>query len=232
MHIFKGAGWVRRDILFAKKLKKTQGGVVLFQDVHLRVLPGQSVGIVSTDPTAARGLFAALSGKDATVLGKVYVRGRCLAQLSHAAKSNLLAKNIGILQVEDPSLDLSQSAMESVMGPLFLADTCTDLLRAADETLRMVGFDGDVHQKLIHLTKSQRLLVALARCVVHQPAIALVFWHPVSPHPVQQEVLSLLHDYGQKMGMARLVITTQESAIQGVQRRFVLKNTRCIATAD
>ena len=206
-------------ILDVRALEKTYGGTGLFRrsaetraakDVTFTVARGRTLGIVgesgSGKSTVARCILRLV---DSTA-GEVRLDGEEIARLSRSE----LRPHRRHMQIvfQDPYRSLNPRwtvARSLIEGPVNFGTAKAEALREAGDLLEFVGLSRDALDRYPHqFSGGQRQRIAIARAVAMRPDL-LVADEAVSALDVsvQAQVLDLLADVQQKLGLALLFIT-------------------------
>ncbi|MHB2266014.1 ABC transporter ATP-binding protein [Aliihoeflea sp. PC F10.4] len=191
---------------FFGKGRKTKAA----QDVRFAIQPGRTLGIVgesgSGKSTVARCIMRLIDPTD----GRIVVGEADIAKLGRAALQPH-RKHIQIV-FQDPfrSLNPRWTVGESLIeGPLNFGQTRKAALDHARELMELVGLPADALNRYPHqFSGGQRQRIAIARAIAMRPDI-LVADEAVSALDVsvQAQVLKLLDDLQEKLGIAILFIT-------------------------
>ncbi|MEO7941297.1 MAG: ABC transporter ATP-binding protein, partial [Burkholderiaceae bacterium] len=179
-------------------------------DVSLTIGQGETVGLVGE------------SGSGKTTLGQCVVRlldidqgqiqfdGQRIDQLRGAALKALRPKIQMIFQDPFASLNPRHRVGRIIMENVILCGVAPrEAQRRMDDVLRLVGLDASVAGRFPHeFSGGQRQRVGIARALVMQPQL-IVADEAVSALDVsvQQQVLALLRDVRDRLGLSRLFIT-------------------------
>lgn len=207
------------SVLSVSGLEKVYGSTSIFSrakpvhaasNVGFSVGPGRTLGIVgesgSGKSTVARCVMRLIDPTE----GEIRVAGREIAQLSRSALRPY-RRHIQIV-FQDPfrSLNPRWKIGESLIeGPLNCGEDRKKALARAAELLALVGLPDDALGRYPHqFSGGQRQRIAIARAIAMEPDV-LVADEAVSALDVsvQAQVLGLLDELQQKLGIAILFIT-------------------------
>lgn len=160
-----------------QSLHKTYGRgrkeVAGLDGVDLAVERGEYVALVGPSGSGKTTLLLSLGGLIHPTSGKVIIGGVSIYDISNAARIGLRRSQIGFL-FQSFNLIPYLTAQENVEVPLMLAGKKrTDQAQIATRTLERVGLGDRLHHKPAELSIGQQQRVALARTLVHGPAIIL-----------------------------------------------------------
>ena len=191
---------------FFKKGRETKAA----QDVKFRIKPGRTLGIVgesgSGKSTVARCVMRLIDPTE----GRIKVGQTDIAKLGRG-ELQPHRKHIQIV-FQDPfrSLNPRWTVGESLIeGPLNFGQSKAEALKHAAELMELVGLPADALGRYPHqFSGGQRQRIAIARAIAMRPDI-LVADEAVSALDVsvQAQVLKLLDELQEKLGIAILFIT-------------------------
>ena len=182
-------------------------------EVSFRLLPGETLGLVGESGCGKSTLARMATGLLAPSSGEVLLSGRSLGEWSPLERASRIQM---IFQDPFSSLDPRQSVGASIAEPLRLASAAaghplsrTEWREKVKEILVQVGLQPEHLDRYPHeFSGGQRQRVAVARAIVSGPG-AVVCDEPVSAldASVQAQVLNLLKDMQQNMGLGYLFIS-------------------------
>jgi oligopeptide/dipeptide ABC transporter ATP-binding protein len=179
-------------------------------DFHIGV--GRTFGLVGESGCGKTTIAMLLVKLLEPTSGHIYLDGRSIAGMSGDAVKEFRRKVQIVFQDPYGSLDPRQGVLEALMEPLFtlsLAATRAQAVERAVESLRLVGLDAEVVNRLPHeLSGGQRQRVAIARAVAVEPRF-LILDEPTSSVDVsiQAQILSLLEELKRRQGLTYLLIS-------------------------
>lgn len=151
-------------------LAKRYGSTAVFQNVSLRVAPGEFVAIVGESGVGKSTLLNCMAGLDSWDAGQVALKGVDLGALTDDAKALLRREHVGfVFQAFHvlPHLDVAQN----VALPLLLLGTVDD--ERVQNMLQAVGLEGLGARLPQQLSGGQLQRVAIARALIHRPGLLL-----------------------------------------------------------
>jgi putative ABC transport system ATP-binding protein len=151
-------------------LAKRYGSTAVFQNVSLRVAPGEFVAIVGESGVGKSTLLNCMAGLDNWDAGQVALKGVDLGELTDDAKALLRRQHVGfVFQAFHvlPHLDVAQN----VALPLLLLGAVDD--GRVQTMLQAVGLEGLGARLPQQLSGGQLQRVAIARALIHRPGLLL-----------------------------------------------------------
>ncbi len=162
------------SIVIARALRKVYRGgseVEALRGIDLDIGRGDLLAIVGPSGSGKTTLLNCLSGLEQIDGGEVLVDGKDLAQLSDNERTEYRAKSMGFVFQAFNLLPVL-SAVENVEIPMLLLGEGTRRGRSrALETLEQVGLAPRADHKPDQLSGGEQQRVAVARALVHQPAV-------------------------------------------------------------
>jgi peptide/nickel transport system ATP-binding protein len=210
---------------------------VAVQDVSLQVGRGETVALVgesgSGKSTTAKMIIGLVKPTD----GTVRVLGRDIAGLSQRARRDHWKKIQFVYQNPDSALDPRWTVRQILDSPLRsfgLGDADARAVAVA-EVLRDVNLSPDkLDRRCAELSGGERQRVAIARALVVRPQV-LILDEPLSALDVvtQDQIIKLLLDLQQKLGLSYLFISHDLSVVRRISHRVVvLKSGQVVETGD
>ena len=208
-------------------------------DVSLQLFPGETLGLVGESGCGKSTLARMSVGLLPPSSGQVLLSDRPLAEWSASERARHMQ-----MVFQDPfsSLDPRQSVGASIAEPLKLAAKAAgkplsgaDIREKVCAVLSRVGLQPEHVDRYPHeFSGGQRQRVAVARAIVAGPG-ALVCDEPVSAldASVQAQVLNLLKDMQENMGLGYLFISHDLGVIGFMSDRIAVMYLGCLVeTAD
>jgi putative ABC transport system ATP-binding protein len=159
------------EILVAKGVDLSYGNQLAVSDVHLSVSPGEVVAITGQSGSGKSSLLYCLAGVLPATRGQVRFEGRTLGDLSDDEISTLRRERFGfVFQYGELLPELTVE--ENTALPLRLAGQRKGpALAAAGEVLERLGLGELRGRRPGQVSGGQSQRVAVARSLVHRPAI-------------------------------------------------------------
>ncbi|MEU4806266.1 ABC transporter ATP-binding protein [Actinosynnema sp. NPDC023587] len=216
----RGTGLLRRD----------RGELHAVCDVSFELSAGETLGLVGESGSGKSTIAKLLMSLERPTGGEVLLDGRPLAPRRHARDLQIV--------FQDPmnSLDPRMTAADLVAEPLRINGVGRREARTrALELLRSVGLSGARSERYPHeFSGGQRQRIGIARALALRPRV-LVLDEPVSALDVsvQADVINLLEDLQDSLGLAYLFIAHDLSVVRHIADRVaVLYLGRVVETGD
>jgi putative ABC transport system ATP-binding protein len=153
-----------------QQLAKHYGDSPVFRNVSLSLAPGEFVAIVGESGVGKSTLLNCMAGLDSWDQGSVHLQGHNLGELNDEQRALLRRRHVGfVFQAFHvlPHLDVAQN----VGLPLLLLGQHDDA--RVQHMLDAVGLSGLGQRLPQQLSGGQLQRVAMARALVHRPALVL-----------------------------------------------------------
>jgi putative ABC transport system ATP-binding protein len=153
-----------------QQLAKHYGDSPVFRNVSLSLAPGEFVAIVGESGVGKSTLLNCMAGLDSWDHGSVHLQGHNLGELNDEQRAQLRRRHVGfVFQAFHvlPHLDVAQN----VGLPLLLLGQHDDA--RVQHMLDAVGLSGLGERLPQQLSGGQLQRVAMARALVHRPALVL-----------------------------------------------------------
>jgi len=205
--------------------KSVPGGRLLFSGLDLAVAPGEIVAIMGESGVGKSTLLNLLAGLDSPDAGEITIIGSGLSTLNDDARTVLRRDHIGfVFQAFHilPHLTLAQN----IALPLVLAHSDAGAaLPRAEAMLDQVGLSGRGDDYPAQLSGGELQRIAIARALVHQPALILADEPTGNLDPeTAGRILALLLAKVKASGAAAIIVTHSERAA-GVADRVLFLGT-------
>jgi putative ABC transport system ATP-binding protein len=195
--------------------------------VSLTVERGSFVGLIGPSGSGKSSLMYLLSGLKRPNRGSVSFEDRAYASLSGAGLMRLRRQRFGFV-FQQHFLVNYLSAFENVMVGAVKRNH--EAAAYALELLNRVGLGDKLQKRPYQLSIGERQRVAVARALVHRPAVVFADEPTASlDQTTGHEVVNLLADYRHSEGGSLLVVTHDQAMLTGADRVLQMRDGRLIA---
>jgi putative ABC transport system ATP-binding protein len=195
--------------------------------VSLTVERGSFVGLIGPSGSGKSSLMYLLSGLKRPNRGSVSFEDRAYASLSGAGLMRLRRQRFGFV-FQQHFLVNYLSAFENVMVGAVKRNH--EAAAYALELLGRVGLGDKLQKRPYQLSIGERQRVAVARALVHRPAVVFADEPTASlDQTTGHEVVNLLSDYRRSGGGSLLVVTHDQAMLTGADRVLQMRDGRLIA---
>src|SRR6202163_899363 len=223
-------------IVKASRLRKVYRGaneVEALRGIDLDVGRGEMVAIVGPSGSGKTTLLNCLSGLDSFDGGQVSVDGQDLAKLSDRERTAYRRKNMGFVFQAFNLLPVL-SAVENVEIPLLLQDvSSSSARRRALDMLETLGLAHRARHRPDQLSGGEQQRVAVARALVHQPAVV---WADEPTGNLDTEVTQVIVELLVRMnkdGQTIVLVTHNPQVAERARRTLRMRDGRLeVASAE
>jgi putative ABC transport system ATP-binding protein len=192
--------------------------------VSLSVEQGSFVGLIGPSGSGKSSLMYLLSGLKRPTKGTVAFEGQDYRRISTPGLMQLRRQRFGFV-FQQHFLINYLSTLENVMVGAVKRDH--DVVAYAQELLRRVGLGDKLRQRPYQLSIGERQRVAVARALVHRPAIVFADEPTASlDQATGREVINLLVDYRTRAGGSVVVVTHDPAMLTGADRVLQMRDGR------
>ncbi len=210
-------------VLSVTGLAKAVPGRTLFTGLDLVAATGEIIAIMGESGIGKSTLLNLVAGLDTADTGRIAIAGTPLEGLDDDARTLLRRRHIGfVFQAFHilPYLNLARN----IALPLVLdgGDGAAALV-AAEAMLALVGLGGRGGDYPAQLSGGELQRIAIARALVHQPALILADEPTGNLDPETAErILALFQDNVRRAGAAAIIVTHSDRAAAIADRVLVL----------
>ncbi|HSF27371.1 MAG TPA: ATP-binding cassette domain-containing protein [Actinomycetes bacterium] len=213
------------SVLEAREVGLSYGDTVALRGVNLSLATGERVALMGPSGSGKSSLLHCLAGIIRPTGGEVAVEGTRLDTMTESARSALRLQRIGVVfQFGDlvPELTLA----ENVMLPLQLLGRRRAQSRsAAMDLLAALDVDSVANKRAGTVSGGQAQRAAVARALVHQPAIVLADEPTGALDSLSAEtVMDALVSLTTAIGAALLVVTHDNLVAAHLDRHLVMRD--------
>jgi putative ABC transport system ATP-binding protein len=192
--------------------------------VSLSVEHGSFVGLIGPSGSGKSSLMYLLSGLKRPTRGTVAFDGQDYRQISAPGLMRLRRQRYGFV-FQQHFLVNYLTALENVMVGAVRRNH--EVVAYAQELLRRVGLGAKLRQRPYQLSIGERQRVAVARALVHRPAIVFADEPTASlDQATGHEVISLLLDYRTREKGSVVVVTHDPAMLTGADRVLQMRDGR------
>jgi putative ABC transport system ATP-binding protein len=192
--------------------------------VSLSVDQGSFVGLIGPSGSGKSSLMYLLSGLKRPTRGTVAFEGQDYRQITTPGLMQLRRQRYGFV-FQQHFLINYLTALENVMVGAVKRNH--DVAAYAQELLRRVGLGDKLRQRPYQLSIGERQRVAVARALVHRPAIVFADEPTASlDQATGHEVINLLVDYRRGGGGSVVVVTHDPAMLTDADRVLQMRDGR------
>lgn len=152
-----------------KSYGQGSGRVEVLKGINLKIGQGETVALLGKSGSGKSTLLSLMAGLDQVDSGEIWVKEKCVNQLSEKELTEFRARNIGIV-FQQFHLISTLTALENVLLPLNLLKI-PDALSRAMSLIDQVGLSGRAQHLPSELSGGESQRVAIARALAIGPAI-------------------------------------------------------------
>lgn len=193
------------------------------KDVSVHINRGETLGLVGESGSGKTTLGRAILGQTPISSGSIVFDGQDITKWSRKQRRPLARRLQVVFQDPYSSLNPTRSIGQTLVEPLLTNSKLTkDERRAAvHDILERVGMPIDTAERYPgQFSGGQRQRIAIARAIIGRPDL-VVCDEPVSALDlsVQAQVLNLLRDLQQQLGLSMLFVSHDLSVVRHVSHR-------------
>ncbi len=210
-----------------KRYGEGDAAVNALRGVSLDIAPGSFTAIMGPSGSGKSTLMHLLAGLDTPTDGSVTVDGLQIGGLGDKALTNLRRDRLGFV-FQSFNLVPVLTAEENILLPLTLAGRKIDRAWFA-QLIESVGLGDRLTHRPAELSGGQQQRVAVARALVHRPAVVFAD-EPTGNLDTNssEEVLGLLRDAVADLGQPVVMVTHDAQAAAVAGRIVVLRDGRVV----
>ena len=206
----------------SKIYKKNTEEVKAIDSVSLEIFSGDFVSIIGPSGSGKSSLLLMLGGMLTPSLGKVFIDGESLYDLTPNEIASLRQKKIGFV-FQTFNLIPYLSSLQNVQVPLLLRGLgAKEQIERAESLLKRVGLEDRMQHKPSELSVGQQQRIALARMLANDPSIILADEPTGNLDPeMSQTVMEFLTELNQE-GRTIVMVTHDMKIAMQAKRRVVI----------
>ena len=192
--------------------------------VSLSVEQGSFIGLIGPSGSGKSSLMYLLSGLKSPTKGIVAFDGQDYRQISTPGLMQLRRQRFGFVFQQHFLINYLTTLENVMVGAVKRND---EVVAHAQELLRRVGLGDKLRQRPYQLSIGERQRVAVARALVHRPAIVFADEPTASlDQATGREVINLLVDYRTRSGGSVVVVTHDPAMLTGADRVLQMRDGR------
>lgn len=211
----------------SKKVRTSEGELLILDKVSLEVAPGDSLAIVGASGSGKSTLLGILAGLDVPTSGSVLLDGQDLTKMDEEGRAAVRAASVGFV-FQSFQLLPGLSALENVMMPLELHGR--DQPRERSEALlQRVGLGARLHHYPKQLSGGEQQRVAIARAFASEPKI-LFADEPTGnlDSATGLKIIDLLFELNREHGTTLVLVTHEDRLARRCHHKLELDGGRVV----
>ncbi len=219
-------------MIVLKNVCKNFGDLEVLTGVSMEIQDHEIYGIIGQSGAGKSTLLRCVNGLESYQSGEITVDGIVVSQKDRK-QLRLLQKKMGMI-FQNFNLLERLDVYDNVALPLKFWGISTrspESVRKIEELISLVGLSDKIHSRPSELSGGQKQRVAIARALVLDPQVLLCDEATSALDPaITREILALLQQINEKMGITILVVTHQMEVVKQIcQRVSFLKGGKVLA---
>ncbi len=219
-------------MIVLKNVCKNFGDLEVLTGVSMEIQDHEIYGIIGQSGAGKSTLLRCVNGLESYQSGEITVDGVVVSQKDRK-QLRLLQKKMGMI-FQNFNLLERLDVYDNVALPLKFWGISTrspESVRKIEELISLVGLSDKIHSRPSELSGGQKQRVAIARALVLDPQVLLCDEATSALDPaITREILALLQQINEKMGITILVVTHQMEVVKQIcQRVSFLKGGKVLA---
>ena len=214
----------RKDALVSvedvtRKFPLDHNAVTALNHVSLQVRAGEFLAIAGPSGSGKSTLLNLIGCIDKPTSGRILIKGVDTGTLSPARTTQLRRETIGFV-FQTFNLIPVFTASENVEFPLLVQGvSASDRRKRVGEALESVGLSARAHQRPDLLSGGERQRIAVARAIVHRPALVLADEPTANldTHNATQ-LIDLMRDLNRSLGLTFIFSTHDQRLLEHTPR--------------
>jgi putative ABC transport system ATP-binding protein len=198
--------------------------------VNLRIVPGEFLAIAGPSGSGKTTLLNLIGCIDIPTSGRILIDGRDASQLTRKQTAELRRRKIGFV-FQSFNLIPVFTALENVEYPLLLHEMSAKERRSeAAAALERVGLSSRAAHRPDLLSGGERQRVAVARAIVHRPALVLAD-EPTANLDTQNatQLIDLMRELNRSLGLTFIFSTHDQRLLEHTPRIVRLCDGRVVS---
>jgi len=191
------------------------------KDINLILNEGEFIGLIGPSGSGKTTLLNVIGGLDSPTKGSVHVLGRSIDNTSHNERASLRRKHMGFI-FQSYNLLPVYTVFENVELPLILNNVDpNEREKLVSEAIESVGLSHRRDAKPTTLSGGECQRTAIARAIVHQPALILAD-EPTANLDAENShhIMNILVELNKNLASS-FVFATHDEKIMGYLKRMV-----------
>ena len=219
-------------MIVLKNVCKNFGDLEVLTGVSMEIQDHEVYGIIGQSGAGKSTLLRCVNGLESYQSGEITVDGVTVSQKDRK-QLRLLQKKMGMI-FQNFNLLERLDVYDNVALPLKFWGISTrspESVKKIEELISLVGLSDKIHSRPSELSGGQKQRVAIARALVLDPQVLLCDEATSALDPaITREILALLQQINEKMGITILVVTHQMEVVKQIcQRVSFLKGGKVLA---
>lgn len=219
-------------MIVLKNVCKNFGDLEVLTGVSMEIQDHEIYGIIGQSGAGKSTLLRCVNGLESYQSGEITVDGVTVSQKDRK-QLRLLQKKMGMI-FQNFNLLERLDVYDNVALPLKFWGISTrspESVKKIEELISLVGLSDKIHSRPSELSGGQKQRVAIARALVLDPQVLLCDEATSALDPaITREILALLQQINEKMGITILVVTHQMEVVKQIcQRVSFLKGGKVLA---
>ncbi|GAE01600.1 methionine ABC transporter ATP-binding protein [Clostridium botulinum B str. Osaka05] len=203
-------------------LKKIIKDKVILEDINLSIKEGEVFGIVGHSGAGKSTLLRCLNGLESYEEGSIKINGEEIDKLSKK-QLRIFRKDLGMI-FQSFNLLKRKNVFQNIALPLEIwGMSKNEINNRVKELLKLVDLEDKAYVKPHNLSGGQKQRVAIARALALAPKIILCDEATSALDPkTTKDILSLLKDINEKLGITIVIVTHQMEVIKEICERVAI----------